>query len=97
MCNIYNGIYSIWIIYIDFNKVNEFAKKAKDTDGFVFGSPVHYAAASGALTSFLDRKYWISFINYLIKKNNIGTLLKNVSLKKYTSYKIENHIKSKVY
>ena len=58
MYNIYNGIYSVWIIYVDFNKVNEFAKKAKDTDGFVFGSPVHYAAASGALTSFLDRVFY---------------------------------------
>ena len=28
------------------DKVNEFAQKAKDADGFVFGSPVHYAAAS---------------------------------------------------
>ena len=42
------------------DKVNEFAKKAKEADGFVFGSPVHYAAASGALTSFLDRVFYIS-------------------------------------
>ena len=27
--------------------VNDFAEKAKDADGFVFGTPVHYAAASG--------------------------------------------------
>ena len=27
------------------------------------------------LTSFLDRKYWISFINYLIQKNNIDLIL----------------------
>ena len=33
--------------------VNEFVEKAKTADGFVFGSPVHYAAASGAITSFL--------------------------------------------
>lgn len=38
--------------------VNEFVEKAKDADGFVFGSPVHYAAASGALTSFLDRAFY---------------------------------------
>ena len=31
--------------------VNEFVEKAKTADGFVFGSPVHYAAASGAITS----------------------------------------------
>lgn len=40
------------------DKVNEFAKKAKDADGFVFGSPVHYATASGTLTSFLDRVFY---------------------------------------
>lgn len=38
--------------------VNEFVEKAKQADGFVFGSPVHYAAASGALTSFLDRAFY---------------------------------------
>ena len=39
------------------DSVNEFAQIAGDADGFVFGSPVHYAAASGALTSFLDRAF----------------------------------------
>lgn len=38
--------------------VNVFVEKAKTADGFVFGSPVHYAAASGALTSFLDRVFY---------------------------------------
>lgn len=38
--------------------VNEFVEKAKQADGFVFGSPVHYAAASGAVTSFLDRAFY---------------------------------------
>ncbi|MDO5291476.1 MAG: flavodoxin family protein [bacterium] len=38
--------------------VNTFVEKAKGADGFVFGSPVHYAAASGALTSFLDRAFY---------------------------------------
>lgn len=38
--------------------VNEFVEKAKQADGFVFGSPVHYAAASGAVTSFLDRTFY---------------------------------------
>jgi multimeric flavodoxin WrbA len=37
---------------------NEFLDIAKDADGFVFGSPVHYAAASGALTSFMDRAFY---------------------------------------
>lgn len=37
--------------------VNRFAELAAQANGFVFGSPVHYAAASGALTSFLDRAF----------------------------------------
>lgn len=35
--------------------VNIALEKAKDADGFIFGSPVHYASASGQITSFLDR------------------------------------------
>lgn len=38
--------------------VNEALEKAKEADGFIFGSPVHYAAASGAITSFLDRFFY---------------------------------------
>ena len=38
--------------------VNEFLAKSKQADGFIFGSPVHFAAASGSLTSFLDRVFY---------------------------------------
>ncbi len=38
--------------------VNEFIEKAKTADAFVFGSPVHFAAASGNITSFLDRVFY---------------------------------------
>ena len=38
--------------------VNEFSKKTSDADGYIFGTPVHYAAASGALTSFMDRAFY---------------------------------------
>ncbi len=38
--------------------VNEFIAKAGEADGYVFGSPVHYAAASGTLTSFMDRAFY---------------------------------------
>lgn len=38
--------------------VNEFVEKAADADGFIFGSPVHFASASGALTSFMDRLFY---------------------------------------
>lgn len=40
------------------DRVNEFLEVAGNYDGFVFGSPVHYAAASGAITSFMDRVFY---------------------------------------
>lgn len=40
------------------DKVNEFLEKAKKVDGFVFGSPVHFAAISGMLSSFMDRVFY---------------------------------------
>lgn len=40
------------------DKVNEFLDIAKDYDGYIFGTPVHYAGASGALTSFMDRAFY---------------------------------------
>lgn len=40
------------------DKVNEFLDKAKEADGFIFGSPVHFAAAGGAITSFMDRAFF---------------------------------------
>lgn len=40
------------------DRVNEFLEKVETTYGFVFGSPVHFAGASGALTSFLDRAFY---------------------------------------
>lgn len=38
--------------------VNEFNRIAKEYDGFVFGSSVHYAAATGAVKSFMDRSFY---------------------------------------
>ncbi len=38
--------------------VNEFRAKAYGADGFVFGTPVHYAAASGNMTGFMDRLFY---------------------------------------
>lgn len=37
---------------------NEFRRKAVEADGFVFGTPVHFASSSGALTSFMDRAFY---------------------------------------
>ena len=43
--------------------VNEFVELAKDYDGFIFGSPVHYASAGGAITSFMDRVFFTAFMS----------------------------------
>ena len=40
------------------DKVNEFLEKVPKTDGFIFGSPVHFAATSGMLSSFMDRVFY---------------------------------------
>jgi len=45
------------------DKVNEFINLAKNFDGFVFGSPVHYASATGSITSFLDRAFFTAFMS----------------------------------
>lgn len=42
----------------DNDAVNTAISKAEQADGFIFGSPVHYAAASGQITSFLDRCFY---------------------------------------
>ena len=40
--------------------VNQAAKKAAEADGFIVGSPVYYAGASGQVTAFLDRLFYSS-------------------------------------
>jgi multimeric flavodoxin WrbA len=40
------------------DSVNDFLDIVDGVDGFIFGSPVHYAAASGAITSFMDRVFY---------------------------------------
>ncbi|MBQ8886572.1 MAG: flavodoxin family protein [Candidatus Gastranaerophilales bacterium] len=43
------------------DKVNDFVDFASDFDGYVFGSPVHYASASSSIISFLDRAFFSAF------------------------------------
>lgn len=47
--------------------VNKVADKVKEADGYVFGSPVHYASASGAITSFMDRLFYSNGKNMAYK------------------------------
>src|SRR5574344_2416934 len=47
--------------------VNELIEKAKDFDGFVFGTPVYYAHPSGLIQSVLDRAFYAGGINFRYK------------------------------
>lgn len=40
------------------DRVNDFLDIAGAYDGFIFGSPVHYAGATGAMTSFMGRAFF---------------------------------------
>lgn len=42
------------------DEVNAFVAKAREADGFVFGTPVYYAHPSGRILSFLDRVFYSS-------------------------------------
>jgi len=43
------------------DEVNPFLEYAKDFDGFIFGTPVHYGSACGGITAFLDRAFFTAF------------------------------------
>ena len=45
------------------DKVNDFVEYASNFDGFIFGSPVHYGAACGGITAFLDRAFFVAFMS----------------------------------
>ena len=40
------------------DEVNKFLEKAREFDAYVLGSPVHYAAASGNMASFMHRVFY---------------------------------------
>lgn len=42
------------------DKVNEFIDYACNFDGFIFGSPVHYASACSGIIAFLDRAFFVN-------------------------------------
>ncbi len=74
------------------SKVAEFLSLAKEADGFVFGSPVHYAAASGILTSFMDRAFFSgsSYLRYkpaaaIVSARRAGTTAALEQITKYFS------------
>jgi multimeric flavodoxin WrbA len=44
------------------DRVNEFLDRAAQADGFIFGTPVHFASASGGITSFMDRIFYADLL-----------------------------------
>jgi len=47
--------------------VNEFVEKARNADGFIFGTPVYYAHPSGRILSFLDRAFYSGKSAFMFK------------------------------
>lgn len=45
------------------DKVNDFVEYARNFDGYVIGSPVHYASAAGSIAPFLDRVFFVDFMS----------------------------------
>ena len=42
------------------DRVNDLTVRLAEFDGFIFGSAVHYAASTGALSSFMDRLFYMN-------------------------------------
>ena len=47
--------------------VNEIIKKAEESDGFVFGTPVYYSHPSGRILSVLDRAFYAGKSAFMFK------------------------------
>lgn len=45
------------------DKVNDFVEHAREFDGYVIGSPVHYGSAAGSLIPFLDRTFFVDYMS----------------------------------
>ena len=51
----------------DDDAANVLIDKAKEADGFIFGSAVHYAAPSGTICAVLDRAFYAGSANFRYK------------------------------
>lgn len=45
------------------DKVNDFVEYARNFDGYIIGSPVHYGSAAGVIAPFLDRAFFVDFMS----------------------------------
>ena len=49
------------------DEVNKIAKKFEEADGLVIGSPVYYSSPNGTLISLLDRLFYSTYFNKMMK------------------------------
>ena len=61
------------------DRVNEFIAKAKDADGFVFGTPVYYAHPSGRILSFLDRAFYSGSGAFLFSADTVREAMEELT------------------
>ncbi|HIJ94997.1 MAG TPA: flavodoxin family protein [Desulfuromonadales bacterium] len=54
------------------DEVNGWVQNMKTADGIILGSPVHYAAMSGTMKSFLDRAFYVSGVNDGLLRHKVG-------------------------
>ncbi len=54
--------------------VNDFLDKAGVFDGFVFGSPIHFAAATGSMICFMDRAFLCAMASDLMVGKPAATI-----------------------
>lgn len=54
------------------DNVNEIFQKAKEADGILIGSPVHFAGMSGAMKSFCDRFFSLANANDGAFRHKVG-------------------------
>ncbi len=52
--------------------LNELIQKAKEADGILLGSPVHFSGISGTMKSFLDRLFYVSHANGNLLRHKVG-------------------------
>ena len=55
--------------------VNTFREKAKDADGFIFGTPVHYGSISGLMKCFMDTLFYSNRSDYFYLKPAAGVFV----------------------
>lgn len=52
--------------------VNEIFQKAKEADGIILGSPVHYSGMGGVMGTFLDRFFYMNGANGNVLRHKVG-------------------------